>query len=487
MGDLVDNFANKIDGDLIRAQDWNGLIAAIEAQMEALSTTLGSRIDEVAASVADLDGRATTLEGQVGPLERLADALRARLRRIDLEASRTTFALGQRGEIVARVTDIEGRPLDLGRGGQRPWVDFVTVWGSLKAAPGFTSRGGAGDRTVTVQVNGDGEARALIRAEPGEALAEEQEQEVEAVLESAVGQRTVADMILAAPTPDSAEVRSAFETVTRAYERTDTRVMQTYLDTYYVRQPRYVTGPLRALGWRDHHATVMAFVKPDDTPTTADGAQAVGAIRVTFRDWVYPWVVVDYAPPPVQVIEDYRDRFDGMVRNGYAEATRDIYDLVEERTAQMGLIGKYRHYAGAREAILGLDIDDPPDYLGDLVTTTAGGFGLQQGLLFGQATAPLPLEGAEAGRTLGGAAAQGQKAAERAGAETRAETRRQIEAAETRFGESVAAQSQSIGATVAEARQLAEAATFQLQDVNSQLQTKAGMDVVRQLLTVRGG
>lgn len=487
MGELADSFAGKVDGELIRATDWNGLIAAIEAQIEALGARLDARIEEVAGSIADLAARADALEGRIAPLEGLAGALRARLRRVDLEVTRATFAIGERGTIIARVTDVEGRPLQLGGAAERPWVDFVTVWGSLKAAPGFTSRGGASDRTISVRVDDSGEARVLIRAEPGEALAEEQEREVEAVLATAVGGRSVAETILAEPTPDSTQVRTAFQAVTRAYERTDTRVMQSFLDTYYIRRPPYVAGPIQAINWRDHHATVLAFVKPDDNPTTADGAQAAASIRVTFRDWVYPWIVVDYAPPPVVVVDDYRGRFGSLVRTGYAEAIAGVFGLVEERTANVGLIGKHRQFAAAKQAIAGLAVDDPPDYFDDLVKTAAGGLGLQQGLLFGQAAAPVPELGIEAGLAVGTAGARGEKAAERSAAETRAETRRQIDAAEARLGETVIAETQSLGGRVSEARQLAESASSQLQDVSAQLQGKAGLEVVRQLLTVRGG
>jgi hypothetical protein len=251
MGELVDHFAGKISGELIRASDWNGLIAAIEAQFAALETRLGDRVTEIETDLAAAGQRIEELSAKVDPLDGLATALRARLRRVDLAASRAIFAIGERAEITARVTDIEGRPLDLADAAARPWVDFVTVWGALKAAPGFTSRGGASSRTVTVQVNAEGQARVLLRAEHADAFAEEQEQEVAAVLSTSIGSTNVASAFLDAPTPGSTELAAAYAVVSQAYERADTRVMQAYLDTYYVRAPVVnvgVTPGIFALG-----------------------------------------------------------------------------------------------------------------------------------------------------------------------------------------------------------------------------------------------
>jgi hypothetical protein len=487
MGELVDTFAGKVDGELIRTVDWNGLIAAIEAQFAALAEDLAGRLDEVAGSVAALDQRVTDLQGQVAPLASLADALRARIRRVDLEATRTSFAMGERGEIIARVSDIEGNPLNFRREVDRPWVDFVTVWGALKAAPGFTSRGGASDRTVTVQVNEAGEARVLLRAEAGAALAEEQEREIEAVLATEVSAgMTLASAILTAPTPGSTQLRNAFQVVTQAYERTDTLVMRSYLDTYYIGRPSQVIPPIQAINWRDHNATVLAFVKPDDSPTTADGAQAVASIRVRFRDWIYPWIVEDYTRPPPIIVEDFRHRFRDLVLRDYTTAIDGIYDLIDARTNQTGIIGKFRQYNAAMVAVEGLTLENPPVYLKDLKDTVGGGLVLQQGLILGQATAPSPVQGVAAGKAVAVAAAQGQKAAETTAAEMRAETRRVLADAESSIESAVTGRVQTLVGQVAQVRQLAETANVQLQDVSAQLQHKAGIDVVSKLL-VRGG
>ncbi len=121
-----------------------------------------------------------------------------------------------RGTVIAQVTALDGSDLDLGDPNTRPWVDFVTVWGTLKAAPGFTSRGGAGDQTLSVRVDSEGIAQVLIRSARAEAFAEEEELEVEGFL---------------ATRPQAGNFTSIFN------QR-----------------------------WREYRATVMAFLKPDATP-----------------------------------------------------------------------------------------------------------------------------------------------------------------------------------------------------------------------------
>jgi hypothetical protein len=494
MGELVDHFAGKVSGELIRASDWNGLIAAIEAQFAALETRLGDRVTEIETDLAAAGQRIEELSAKVDPLDGLATALRARLRRVDLAASRAIFAIGERAEITARVTDIEGRPLDLADAAARPWVDFVTVWGALKAAPGFTSRGGASSRTVTVQVNAEGQARVLLRAEHADAFAEEQEQEVAAVLSTSIGSTNVASAFLDAPTPGSTELAGAYAVVSQAYERADTRVMQAYLDTYYVRAPVVnvgVTPGIFALGWRDHHATVMAFVKPDDSPTTADGAQAVGSIRVTFRDWVYPWIITQYIPPQISLIETYRGQFRQAMRVNFEPSISGIFDVIQTRSADRGLIGRQQEFLAAREALGSLDITNPPSFLPNLVQTVGGSLALQQGLAFSQAVTPLLAQDTGAARTVGMATAQGQAVARQEVAAIRLETDRRLNETEGRVAEIVRAETSRLTSDlVGEVRHvetLAISAANQVEQVNRELGQKAGLEIVSQLLAARGG
>ena len=90
MAELVDRFAGKVSGELIRAADWNGLIAAVEEQFAALESRFGDRIADLEGRIGGAETHITEVENDLGPLVRLADALRDRYRRIDLSATRTT-------------------------------------------------------------------------------------------------------------------------------------------------------------------------------------------------------------------------------------------------------------------------------------------------------------------------------------------------------------------------------------------------------------
>ena len=44
MGALVDGFGGKISGELTRASDWNGMLAAVEALVSGVQTAIEARL-----------------------------------------------------------------------------------------------------------------------------------------------------------------------------------------------------------------------------------------------------------------------------------------------------------------------------------------------------------------------------------------------------------------------------------------------------------
>ena len=247
MCELLDGLGGKVSGELIKAADWNGMLAKVEELLAAGAAELGARVDALEGRATELETRMTAVEERLDDAEPMLDTVRSRFRRLDLNSDTTTFAIGQRGEVIARVTALDGGSLDLSDAATRPWVDFVTGWGTLKAARGFTSRGGAGDQTLSVQVNAAGEARVLIRAAHAEAFAEEEEDEIEGFLSTrpqAGSASTIADMILGANTPRDGNLSFAYQAISREYDRVGAGqpVFQRYLDTYYLTQPSRSTG-----------------------------------------------------------------------------------------------------------------------------------------------------------------------------------------------------------------------------------------------------
>lgn len=391
MGQLVTDFAGKSSGELIKAADWNGLIAGIESAIGALAKEVAEGFDQANARLDGLDGRLSQAETDIQSMQGVVEAVRSRYRHLTLEASATRFAIGQRGLITARVTDVEGNPLDLSNAQTRPWVDFVTVWGTLKPEAGFVSRGGAGDQTVSVQVNAQGEARVRIRSDHAEAFAEEDEREVEAVLDTRVSGTSLAERFLSAQTPRSSGVSDAYQVISKEYDRTDALVMRKYVDAYYVTKPARIIGDFTTTfhhRWRDYRATVMAFVKPDSDPLSPDGAQAAGTIQVTFRDWITPWIVTDYLPGSGGLRADYINRFRGRIGPKFDESLRNLTQEVSDIVRGKGVLAKQRDFIAIGEAIGQVGFTDPPPFMNELVNSVKGGAVMQQSVLYGQVVNP---------------------------------------------------------------------------------------------------
>lgn len=398
MGELVNDFGGKISGELIRSADWNGMLAKIESMFDALALDLGTRIDALESRADDLESRTSGAENRLDQAEAALAAISSRFRRLDLNTTTTRFAIGQRGTITARVSALDGSPLDLSNAAERPWVDFVTIWGTLKAAPGFTSRGGAGDQTLSVQVNAEGTAEVLIRAAHAEAFAEEEELEVESVMAirpRAGSNETVADLVLGANTPRDANVGFAYQAVSTEYDRVSssrTPVFQRYVDTYYVMQPSRAVADFASVftqRWRDYRATVMAFIKPDSDPTTADGALASASIQVTFRDWIAPWVTTDYLPHIGVLQNGYADRFRNLIRPNLGQSLEGIVGDVNDIIRGKGIIGRQRDFLAIDAAIGGLTFDaDPPPFMTDLVQAVQFGSQVQHAMFYSQAVTP---------------------------------------------------------------------------------------------------
>lgn len=398
MGELVDDFGGKISGELIRASDWNGMLARVEGMFETLASELGARLDTLEARTGVLEERTIAVETRLDAAEVVLGHVRERFRRLDLNTSITQFAIGQRGTITARVTALDGSTLALGDVDSRPWVDFVTVWGTLKAAPGFTSRGGAGDQTLSVQVNGDGIAQVLIRAAHAEAFAEEEELEIEGFLSTRPLVRntaSIAELILEANTPRDTTMNLTYQAISAEYDRIgvgNAPVFQRYVDAYYITQPSRAAGNFTSVfsqRWRDYRATVMAFLKPDSNPTTADGALASASIQVTFRDWIAPWVSVGYLPALGGLQVDYRNRFRNLIGASLGTSITGIVNEVNQLVLGKGIIGKQRDLLAVEAAIRALPFDgDPPAFMPDLVQAVQFGSTVQHAMFYTQAVTP---------------------------------------------------------------------------------------------------
>lgn len=389
MGQLVDQLGSMTPGQLIRSEDWNALVAAVEANQDAiadLDARVTQRIDAVVTDLGDLRARVEAIESLVEPYFRTH--MRLALRSTALRA-----AMGQPVEIIAQVRDLAGRAMDLSNAQTRPWIDFVTLWGRLKPIAGFTSAGGVGDRTISVQVNAEGVARVQLRPDHVEGLSEEVERQVGVLLEARpiANQPKIFERMLAAQSPVDGPVREAFTTLSAEYDRTTAQSLRHFADAYFAHSPGMITGGVAPSiierwrhDWRDERATVLAFAKPDADATTPDHALGVGTIQITFRDWIAPWLVIDYLPNKTRIIDDFRQRIPQLLTTKLDQSVLRIRDEIQTYVNDMGVLGRLKAYAGVREAMAGLAPTGSPEILRDATAVVGGALGIQQSMEFSQ-------------------------------------------------------------------------------------------------------
>jgi hypothetical protein len=335
---------------LIKAKDWNELVAAVDgltASLAAFQASTDARFDALDARIGTIDSRVATVEGLAAPVA----ALLAVNRRLELKTPSAFYALGQLATIEARIGSLPGAPqLDLGNAATRPWVDFFATWGELQPAPGTEVRAGGGHRSLSVRVDAQGVAKALLRAETSRTLPVASEAQVDATLATQVLGRPLSSWILAADTPTAAEVKPVFERISVEYQRVDARHVRDFVDQRFEHRPSDFTldpgvfQPIAPQTWNDERSTVIAILKPDAAPETADASLGVSSLEVRFRDWTRPWFYLDFLPGSAALETDFRDRFGA--RGGLTfEGTLDNFRKeANERIAGLGPVGRVRAY-----------------------------------------------------------------------------------------------------------------------------------------------
>lgn len=384
MGEFADKMGTKDPGNLILAEDWNDLVAEMDkvnGDVEAVTETASNNESQIIA----LGEQISTAMDALANLETAITTLRQRFRRIRLNTSRARFAIGEQGEISAQVTDVEGNPLTFPNVNDRPWVDFVTVWGQFRAVSGFTSRGGEDNRTISVQVNSQGIAQVRLSADHAGAVAEEAADEVTAVLETRHEAIRIVDHILESNTPMEANLNGAFHALNLEYERTDTMSFRHYVDQYYISMPYHtVPGYRYRHNWRDYRTTVIAFVKEDNDPLTADLNLAGSSIQVTFRDWISPWINIGYFGDIQSSETAIRERLIPRVNEDYMLTSQGWLDEITGYLSGRGIIGRQKGAMAAERALGGLTVTDPPPFMGKLTQTFRQAMAFQQSINYSQ-------------------------------------------------------------------------------------------------------
>lgn len=290
--DLAASLAPKAPGHLITSTDWNALVSVLVEYGDAL-IGLPTRMDAAEAAIADLATRVDALELLPARVQTLEDET-APLRENYRLSARTTaenFLVGQVAEVVFKATALDGSAL----AAPMPWLDVFTTWGRLRAAPGFAVRDNAEENALSVQFNAAGEVRLQLRSQFTKGFTATTEATFANALKAQAGStgKTVLQAIQGAASPQDAEVKVAFKALHAAYDATPN--VRSYADRYVAQAGggrivgSKVVGPIVAGEWEEYRATVMAFAKPDASPTTPDPTRGVATVQVTFREWIPHW------------------------------------------------------------------------------------------------------------------------------------------------------------------------------------------------------
>jgi hypothetical protein len=184
-------------------------------------------------------------------------------------------------------------------------------------------------------------------------------------------------------------VKQAYRTLSAEYDRSDAISVRSYVDTYYLKYASQITDARTSSTfrhrWRDYRTTVMAFAKADSDPRTPDHSRGVSTIQVTFRDWIGPWIILDYTIETGPLIQDFRDRLLPKITNDLTESLRNFKEEVLDFTRNKGLVGRQREYQVMRTALDQVNVAQPPPFMNVLTKATQDAISIQQTIETAQA------------------------------------------------------------------------------------------------------
>jgi hypothetical protein len=167
--------------------------------------------------------------------------------------------------------------------------------------------------------------------------------------------------------------------------------MRRYADAYYVQYAPEVSRrfvPILNI-WRDYRATVLAVIKSGEPAGTVQRRHGVESILVTFRDWITPWLHLDYLDDTrlSSLVGEARQRLIAKVGPDYMTTAGLLRGEVTQAVGSDNLIAKLRDWRVMDQALDGLTVTDPPAFLPTLVQAMQQGVRMQQSLENAQASA----------------------------------------------------------------------------------------------------
>ncbi len=414
------SFTEKIQGDLIKHEEWNALVSSVKTIADELSSVY-TRVDGLESFVGFESGADYTLRGRIESLEGFVgeagdtsdiDTLSGRVIKLEetdvveqaefetfmtddyndfkdsieplrdqyvvtLETTKENYNLGERAVLTATVKTLNG---DIPP--NRPWVDFITSWGRLKPFDGFTTRSGIDGHSISVRTDSSGIAKVRVSSEHQQEMSEEDEIQVEGFLDTVVqaGGKTVMETLNDAPNASGETAAGAYTEMRNVYQRSSMRFMHRFADTYYVgMQAGHWQGDVGFGGnWKYYRSTVMAIAKEDGDPTTPDTKSAASAIQIAFKDWVGPWIdwYFEYDEPEVNgIIDVLEPRVDPDI---YVTLQGFKITLEDEVQSAVGVIHKNKILNAFGKAVDQIDIPVDPEVSSRVKETVQYGVGSQQ-------------------------------------------------------------------------------------------------------------
>jgi hypothetical protein len=157
------------------------------------------------------------------------------------------------------------------------------------------------------------------------------------------------------------------------YDRVDATSVRSFVDAYHLRESAGGTAALSPTitpgfrdfqgTWQDHRATVIAFAKADQDAATADQSMGIGAVTVTFRDWIRPWIFLQYLDPAVitTAAVAVQPQLAQKMGTDYAASIDAVRGEVDALVGP-GVLRRQRDYAVVRQALDGVAPPAPVPY-----------------------------------------------------------------------------------------------------------------------------
>lgn len=417
---VLGSFTPKMQGDLIKHEEWNALISSLKTIADELSSVY-TRVDGLESFVGFDEGADYTLRGRIESLEGFVgeagdtsdmDTLSGRVTKLEetdvveqaefeafmnedynefkdsieplrdqyivmLETTKENYNLGERAVLTATVRTLDG---DIPP--NQPWVDFITSWGKLKPFDGFTTRSGIDGHSISVRTDSSGVAKVRVSSEHQQEMSDEDEIQVEGFFNTVVqaSGKTVKEILNDAPNASGETAIGAYNEMKNVYQRSSMQFMHRFADSYYVgmQAGHWQAGINFGGNWKYYRSTVMAIAKEDGDPTTPDTKSAASAIQIAFKDWVGPWIdwYFEYDEPEINgIIDVLEPRVDPDV---YVTLKGFKITLEDKVQSAAGVIHQNKILTAFGKAVEQIDIHVDPEVSNRVKETVQYGVGSQQ-------------------------------------------------------------------------------------------------------------